>query len=119
VKDKGETITRCFHQDQPRSETEAAELLSCSLPDLFIHWHVEQLPCVIFLLKYYGLLFTLLITITTAIIIIIIIIMPSMSTSVISVKTPTLMDKEKNVPHAEAPRNLCVCSYILGNREIW
>jgi len=45
--------------------------------------------------------------------------MPSMSTSVISVKTPTLMDKEKNVPHAEAPRNLCVCSYILGNREIW
>lgn len=34
-------------------------------------------------------------------------------------KKPTFMDEEKNTPHPETPRYLCVCSYILGGREIY
>lgn len=62
---------------------------------------MEHFLCIdIFLLKYFGLLFRLLITITTTITIIttIIIIMPSMSTSAISVKTPHLWMRKRRTP---------------------
>lgn len=29
------------------------------------------------------------------------------------------MDEERSTPHLETPKNLCVCFYILGGREIY